>query len=240
MITRKFVWELWADPLNGTLMETEWPGHETPVNENGEVSVEMIDISEHDTTVIREEWDDEPMHSITPIKVAQTKQGMLTLTEHALAVHQFNFWTLHVNFDIGDKEALAMEKSYGVETLDVLTRYRARIGFPKSTKPKYDDKGMWDLNELKRGIEDSLTALDNTPEPEDVHLDYGFTDELQGRVDDIKKDVSKSRYWAILVLPNGNLESITSEHQNDKFDSDFKFFEECQAATGGVLLTSEV
>jgi hypothetical protein len=42
--------------------------------------------------------------------------------------YAFNFWIGHTNFDLSSKLSTIIEKTNGVETLDVFTRYRFRIG----------------------------------------------------------------------------------------------------------------
>ena len=86
MPEKKFRWEKWVDPLNGNLDDVEWPGAEPPHDEEGEVPVQLIDVRDSDTAIIRPSWEEEPIHGITPVKVAHTKQGMLTLTEHAMGL----------------------------------------------------------------------------------------------------------------------------------------------------------
>lgn len=44
---------------------------------------------------------------------------------------EFNLWTIHTNFYIDESVASAIELTEGVETIDVLSPYRARIGIGK-------------------------------------------------------------------------------------------------------------
>lgn len=43
----------------------------------------------------------------------------------------FNFWVGHTNFDITESIAKILEQTEGVESLDIITRYRFRIGIGK-------------------------------------------------------------------------------------------------------------
>jgi|14_taG_2_1085336.scaffolds.fasta_scaffold26048_2 hypothetical protein len=240
MSDRRFRWEIWLDPLNSNLDAVEWPGVETPLDEHGEVPQELLDLTETDTSIVQPSWDeDSGVHAIIPIKVVQTNQGFLTLTDNTLAANQFNFYTLHVNFDIGHAEALAIEACPGVETLDVVTRYRVRIGFPKTTFPRFEDD-MWDLSAIKLGVEHALTALDKKEVVEDSHLKAMLSGPLMEKVEALKKEIEGSRHWAILILPNGEIESIASETKNEAFEERMKLFQDCEAGTGGHLMTSGV
>lgn len=239
MSKKKFRWEKWIDPLNGNMDEVEWPGAQPDADEEGEYPIDLLDITDSDMAVIRPSWDDEPIHAVTPIKVAHTKLGMLTLTEYAMASSQFNFYNLHTNFKIGHEEACVIEDAVGVETIEIVSPYRVRIGFPKTTFPKYEDS-MWDLSALKKGIEDDLMALDGPQVSNDLGLDGLFTEPLRGLVEEAQSMMADSRYWAILVLPNGAIETLASERKDTKFNNRLNVLKACEAKAGGVLLTSEV
>lgn len=73
---------------------------------------------------------------ITPI-------GLIPLTEHTAPGKIFNFWTGHSNFNITQKISDMIEETSGVETLDIFTRYRFRIGIGKAFK---DSEVMHDIN----------------------------------------------------------------------------------------------
>ena len=61
-----------------------------------------------------------------------TPMGIIPITEYSTPSKVFNFWMAHTNFDITPKINSLIEKSEGVETLDVFTRYRLRIGIGKA------------------------------------------------------------------------------------------------------------
>jgi hypothetical protein len=48
----------------------------------------------------------------------------------------FNFWIGHTNFNIVKDIADIIEESEGVETLDIITRYRFRVGIGKVFKDR--------------------------------------------------------------------------------------------------------
>jgi hypothetical protein len=72
-----------------------------------------------------------------------TPMGLIPLTEHTAPGKIFNFWTGHSNFNITQKISDMIEETTGVETLDVFTRYRFRIGIGKAFK---DSEVMHDIN----------------------------------------------------------------------------------------------
>ena len=57
--------------------------------------------------------------------------GLIPYNEYTASSKIFNFWIGHTNFNLSKKIANIIEKTDGVETLDVFTRYRFRIGIGK-------------------------------------------------------------------------------------------------------------
>jgi hypothetical protein len=55
--------------------------------------------------------------------------------EYNSASKIFNFWIGHTNFNISKPVSQIIENIEGVETLDIFTRYRFRIGIAKLFKP---------------------------------------------------------------------------------------------------------
>lgn len=64
--------------------------------------------------------------------------GAIPLHESNLPSTLFNFWLMHTDFSITWRVLNILERIDGVETLDVFTRYRARIGIGKA----FDDKAV--------------------------------------------------------------------------------------------------
>ena len=72
-----------------------------------------------------------------------TPMGIIPINESTASGKIFNFWVGHTNFDITNALALIIEETPGVETLDIFTRYRFRIGIGKAF---HDSKVMRDIN----------------------------------------------------------------------------------------------
>ena len=105
--------------------------------------------------------------------------------------------------------------------------------------PQYEDD-MWDLSALKKGVEADLRALDNPEPSEPVDLETLLSDDVRASVDELKAQLSDSRYWAMLILPNGAIETIASENKDKGFTNKLEFLRVAEANTGGFLLTSGV
>tara|TARA_R100000963_G_scaffold35096_1_gene31949 strand:- start:3810 stop:4232 length:423 start_codon:yes stop_codon:yes gene_type:complete len=69
--------------------------------------------------------------SLVPIKGVMTPYGMLPLTDDTLASRKFKFWVGHSNFRLTEDYYSIIGPTEGVETLDILTPYRFRIGVGK-------------------------------------------------------------------------------------------------------------
>lgn len=112
---RLIVWEKWVDPFD-------------PENLHLDNHEEEYDSLEDDTTEHSEEAMPPLTHS--QMKVIVTPIGLLPIDVLSSA-EKFNFWIGHTNFDITGGVANVIEQSSGVEILDIITRYRFRVGIGK-------------------------------------------------------------------------------------------------------------
>ena len=152
MTKKKIVWEKWIDPLNSNIDEVEYPGHNAPSFET-ENPVEFLSSDmdfeekmEQMANYDEDEYSAKANISYNPTRIASTPHGFVSLTEHSFASKHFDFWTLHYTQDITTELADIIEKCDGVETFNILTRYRARIGF---NRPLIQS-GAFNLNTLRK------------------------------------------------------------------------------------------
>ncbi len=203
---KKFVWEKWKDPLLSNYAECEWPGYDLDENE-----------------------DKIPVHSAERQPVMHTPFGMISVVNDSMAANAFDFWVLHTNFDIQEGIAQVIEKVVGVETLEVYTRYRVRIGFPRS--------GLFQPREVMHEIETAISSLDHAAQN---HLLTGLEMEVAEKVIKARDNVDqKFEHWAIWVVPNGNMEIAGSNELDDKYRNRLVLLKRAQETVGGRLLTSE-
>jgi len=129
------VWQKWVDPF-GEEELSELLSSTDQSNENDEeISQDYID-----------EDNDKQKNIISRknIKVIATPMGIIPITENTASGKIFNFWIGHTNFSITKKIASIIEEISGVESLDVFTRYRFRIGVGKAFS---DSSVMRNINE---------------------------------------------------------------------------------------------
>jgi len=108
----------------------------------------------------------------------------------------------------------------GVESLDIYSRYRMRIGVGN----------LFNEEKVKSNIAYILNCTSDILEELD--------DETKEKVDSLMKSFEEDKYWAILVLPNSEI--VTFVGKEDKiFLNKVEFFESIQEITSCQLITSQ-
>ena len=242
MTKPKIVWEKWVDPLNTNVDEVEYPGYNFPSYEDDR-PIEFLspdpDFEQKFEDQLESAEEQEQQRNITynPIRIVSTPHGFVSLTEHSFASKSFDFWTMHYNKDITQDIAEKIEKCEGVETINVLTRYRARIGFNRTLL----QSGAFSLNSIRKKIEETIIE----EKKNDSYLEtckqlLMFTKDVKEVVDEIKKRFSQSsKFWAIYVLPNGKTETVSSTKETEEFQRQVELFKATKKMVGGEILESE-
>jgi len=132
---------------------------------------------------------------------------------------EFDLWYLHTNFEIKLQDVENIEQVPGVESLDIYSRYRLRIGFGK----------LFDRDKVKKDVEYMLDSS------ESLEL---LADDTKEQVEGLLKTFEETKLWCILILPNGKVITYVGKDDAD-FKSKSEFFERVQEATGCHLLTSK-
>ncbi len=117
-------WEKWRCPLGTNFREEEWPGAFSPPREDED---DEIDFGE--STMIDEEVEYPPLGKGIPL--INTPFGIIPVVEHTNPAKIFNFWSGHTNFKINRAIQKLIEDVSGVETLDIWTPLRFRLGVGK-------------------------------------------------------------------------------------------------------------
>jgi len=121
------IWEKWKDPFG---MDTE-------------------DVQAYDDIGLDDE-DDEDSYILKYKKIKKVQShviatpfGIIPINENTASGEIFNFWTGHTNFALTNNIAQIIENTEGIETLNIFTKYRFRIGIGKAFK---DSDVMRDVN----------------------------------------------------------------------------------------------
>ena len=120
----KIVWEKWIDPYTT----------EDLAKLNLADVTEEQDFEDFDTDGFiaeLEEFIDEPVINHHPIKTIMTPMGVIPIYEHSLPSKIFKFFVGHTDFNISKGILKIIKDTPGVETVDVFTRYRFKIGIGK-------------------------------------------------------------------------------------------------------------
>ena len=91
------------------------------------------------------------------IQTIFTPFGVLPLTEHSLASTYFKFWVGHTNFKITPQFFRIISNVEGVESIDVFTPYRFRIGIAKMFKDRMV------MSQVRKKMVDYLKENPNAP-----------------------------------------------------------------------------
>lgn len=116
------IWEKWKDPF-------------------GFDNAESVDVSyddDHDN-----EQFIEPNIKKIKCQLISTPLGIISFNETISSNDIFNFWTGHSNFALTKIISSIIENTAGVETLNIFTKYRFRIGIGKAFS---DSLVMRDIN----------------------------------------------------------------------------------------------
>jgi hypothetical protein len=130
-LTNKIIWQKWLDPF----------GNESDDTEHDPYTGNYYDEEHYNDTEEEEDEDEILKKNLTKnkqVKVIATPMGIIPMNENTMSGKIFNFWMGHTNFNITKKVADIIEQTDGVETLDIFTRYRFRIGVGKA----FDDSSV--------------------------------------------------------------------------------------------------
>lgn len=142
-INPKIVWQKWFDPLGTDDIEN------TDLDFKDDYDYE--EKTYNDSSLYEENEDKAYKPSV---KVIMTPMGIIPYNENTASSKIFNFWIGHTNFDISAYICSLIQKQPGVETLDIFTRYRFRIGIGKL----FDQKEiMLNINQIVYNFLDNHT-----------------------------------------------------------------------------------
>jgi hypothetical protein len=131
------IWQKWVDPFGADSEESKWTDY---TNDSPPINTSLLDEDEKDIIP-------QPNKSV---KVIASPMGLIPYNEHTASGKIFNFWTGHTNFDITKQIVDIIDLIEGVETLDIFTRYRFRIGIGKC----FEDSSV--MSEINQTIQNFL------------------------------------------------------------------------------------
>lgn len=147
---RYIVWEKFCDPFGEDVIDQEFPGAFVTANDISDYNKKLKKPSFLENEI--DHHDDGPELQLPPLKnngVMATPMGLVPITEYTNPFKIFNFWTIHSNFSLMTNEIRdILDNVPGLETVDIFTRYRARISIGKA----------FSENSVKLDVQDYLNA----------------------------------------------------------------------------------
>jgi hypothetical protein len=160
----------------------------------------------------------------TPRKGMRTPQGLYFIDEDASLADVYNFWIGHTNFLVTHFVLNEIEKTAGVEIVDVLTPFRFRIAVGK----------MFDWEEVRADLENKICD----PERLNLNSDKELNEDDKKKINGISREMAEyAPYWAGFMLPNGKVSTVVSKNLNKKFQDDLDHFRNIKQGVGGVIFT---
>jgi hypothetical protein len=128
-VTNQIVWRKWSDPL-APLVNGKMPLPYDPDEDDYRRSRATFEEEEEEETPLVRSSNGWIGPCIT------TAAGIVPLRESNLPSSLFNFWMGDTNFDLTESVVNSIAAVNGVETLDVFTRYRFRLGIGRCFNEK--------------------------------------------------------------------------------------------------------
>lgn len=132
------------------------------------------------------------------------------LTPMGYIPDDFNFWLGHTDFRLTTQMRNQIEEVDGVETIEIYTPYRFRLGIGM----------MFDEDEVKRNIQ---RAIGVKKQP--------LSNDIQEEIVKLKNNINKS-YWAFYIAPNGESEMFQSDNMEEVYKK-LEIYEKSQKLVGG-------
>jgi hypothetical protein len=160
-------------------------------------------------------------------KLVSTPVGIFQLHDKANPIKQLDCWTGHTNFDITKSIQQKIEQTKGIELLMVLSRYRFFVGVGK----------LFDFKNVRRKLEE-VVCKQNLKKQK--NQDDDTNKEAEEAVDIIRDIISADKYWAIYVSPDGEIDYVSTNDENDEnYLTTLLVYEEAEKKLGGEISKSE-
>lgn len=209
---------------------------------NSKYKKAMEDIGELDDD---EDGDDEDDINGVSSKILNTPLGVISVGGPAFISRYLDVWVIDFNFNVTEDIVLKIKDIPGVEALQVMSRYKLRVGFPKS--------GLFNIPSIKDEIEKVIFSNDENVA---IQMDKFISQLFGNKINfgEIRKPISdKYDMWGIYVLPNGNFEIIILQNWDDtiphtteekkpdiiEFNNQIKVYTTLQGLIGGRLITNK-
>jgi hypothetical protein len=216
---RFIIWDKWVKPLGG--------GKEFMTQE------EIDKLDDEGGDLMEKQWDvdgykDAEDFSVRPVIPGAI--GYIPISIYGDWPANFNFWVGHMSFTLSKKVRSVLKKVPGVETLDIMTKYRCRIGIGK----------CFDTEQVQEAIEEALQAPKRLPgevNPDFLYLEPELRQSIKLAIDETCRTYA---HWSVYLLPNGSLDIVNfTDEEEQQFEKALDLHRLTMKLVGGVLFTSD-
>lgn len=180
------------------------------------------DENEDDDSNYDDDNDDPGFISLKLPKLLITPLGPYKLDDTLNPFRHFDFWMGSTNFNITQKVLKTLEKIDGVEKLKLIGRYTFIIGVGK----------LFDFRDVRVDIETQLC------DEKELTIEDLKNEEVKNILLTKYEKLAKNKYWALIILPNGKTDEITSEDLSDNFVETLALFKESRDNCNSILFCS--
>jgi len=218
-------WSKWVNPLSDDIDK------ELIDDDKYFENPEEYDILDEDADEDEDDDDDDVSFKHKNMQPAVLTQfGVLPIKMFNHPAKHFNFWVANTSFHITKSIKKNIVNTPGVEIFDVFSPYRFRIAIGQV----FEERSV--LNAINHALVTTPNVLEKAEKLPLINVDK----DLQQRMDDAHKIIeeNKSRFWLMLILPNGNLEYMHTNSMKD-FENQKDMFIKLKNKANGVLITSD-
>lgn len=180
----------------------------------------------------REIEKDNFMDSFSPLMELTTGPSMIPVQHPNAEFMEQEVWWAHTNFALQPNHIQAIYRVEGVSAVEKINKYTFKIGIGQ----------LFEFKDVRQAIQSILCdskSTDTILSFETNDSIYELPDELQNKVDRIKKKLSqKYKYWAIFVFPNGKIEVAIDNSLSEKFMNKLTMFDITLYYVGGSIFSS--
>lgn len=149
-----------------------------------------------------------------------TEGGIIDLAKLANS-NKFNFWIGHTNFKITQRDLSILDDLIdGVESLAIVSPYRFIVSIGH----------LFNETQIKKIIEKTI-----------CQIPFKFDTQLSQDILDLKNLLNANFLdWYIYVLPNGCIEYVGLNENQEEFDTISLVFKNSEQRYGGIILTPQM
>ena len=204
-----------------------WENWKEKVDDSPPKNADSTEVSPDTESVIDEDALEKSFLSAMEIpRLVQTPLGIFHYDDKLKPSEKFDCWIGYTNFDITEDIKDKIERTEGVEALEIMSRYTFFLGVGK----------MFNFRDVRILIEAAIINEEYLSDEEIFLAD----ESIRSSVEIIKEQLSSEKHWAILISADGIIDYAKTDNQNDEqYLRSLVIFEEIKTQFGGVILTNE-